>query len=635
MTGMLAEAALVVSGSFAAALLAKVTVTMALALIAVRLARKSRAAVRHLLLAAAFAVVLVLPIASIVVPSVRVEIRPLGSTLGAEASATRPIDSVPSAGSTELTASTMEPPGRSSAIRTSSLLVAVWAAGALLFLLPLIAGLWQMRRLRRYGLPWLKGRTLVDSLVSEARIRRSVDVLLHESVPGPVTCGIWRPALVLPPDVQSWTDDEIHRALVHEMEHVRRCDWLTQCMARIVCALYWFHPLLWIACRQMVLEAERACDDAVLRRADSTAYAHQLVALAERLSVSPHRSSLAMASRDDLPMRIRAVLDTAQARGRAGARVAATTAACAAAMLMAIAPLTAVAGAQLANPGVQGQSAAAARPRFDVASIRRCGQNTSGRGGGPGSFSPGRMTIDCQVVKGLIEVAYLMNADGVTARPERVIRTPIEGGPDWITSEAYTINATAEGEPTLAMMRGPMLQTLLEERFKLRIRRETREIPVYALTVANGGHKLKPFVEGSCVVREPDFSQPNPLAALAALPPLEPGQRRCMNRGMLKGSTRIVEADAITTGELTNFFIGPVDRPVIDRTGLSGKWVVHLEYAPTDRDRLLAANRGDQLEPTAPSIFTAVEEQLGLRLEPARGPGEYLVIDSVERPSEN
>jgi uncharacterized protein (TIGR03435 family) len=180
-----------------------------------------------------------------------------------------------------------------------------------------------------------------------------------------------------------------------------------------------------------------------------------------------------------------------------------------------------------------------------------------------------------------------------------------------------------------------MLQTLLEERFKLRIRRQTREIPVYALTVAGGGHRLKPFVVGSCVVREPDFTQPNPLAALAALPPLEPGQRRCMNRGMLNGSTRVVEADAITMSELTNFFIGPVDRPVIDRTGLAGKWVVRLEYAPTERDRLLAGNRGEQLEPTAPSIFTAVEEQLGLRLEPARGPGEYLVVDSVERPSEN
>jgi uncharacterized protein (TIGR03435 family) len=275
-----------------------------------------------------------------------------------------------------------------------------------------------------------------------------------------------------------------------------------------------------------------------------------------------------------------------------------------------------------------------ARPRFEVASIRQCGPNV-GRGGGPGSFSPRQITINCQPVKGLIETAYLTYADGVTAQPQRVIRTPIEGGPGWITSDAFTISATTDGEATFAMMHGPMLQTLLEERFRLKVRRETREIPIYALTVASGGHKLKPFVEGSCVVREPDFTQPNPLAALAALPPLEPGQRRCMNRGMLKGSTRVLEADAITMSELTNFFIGGVDRPVIDRTDLTGKWVVRLEHAPTDRDRVLSANRGEPLESAAPSIFTALQEQLGLRLEPARGPGEYLVIETIERPTEN
>lgn len=274
------------------------------------------------------------------------------------------------------------------------------------------------------------------------------------------------------------------------------------------------------------------------------------------------------------------------------------------------------------------------RPRFEVASVRRCEQ-VPGRGGGPGNSSPGRILINCQIVRGLIQAAYLAFADGLTNRGDVVIRTPIEGGPGWINSEAYTIEATAAGEPPRPLMMGPMLQTLLEDRFKLRLRRESREIPVYALTTASGGHKLRPFVEGSCVVREPDLTQPNPLAALAALPPLAPGQRRCINRGMLKGSARVIEADTITMNELTNFFLGVVDRPVIDRTGLTGKWAVHVEFAPTDNDRALSAKRGESLEPTAPSIFTALQEQLGLRLEPARGPQDQLVIDSIERPTEN
>jgi uncharacterized protein (TIGR03435 family) len=290
--------------------------------------------------------------------------------------------------------------------------------------------------------------------------------------------------------------------------------------------------------------------------------------------------------------------------------------------------------------GLSGQSADArqpggdVRPRFEVASIRRCAE-VLGRGGGPGNSAPGRILINCQIVRGLIQAAYLAFADGLTNRGELVVRTPIEGGPGWINSEAYTIEATAAGEPPRPLMMGPMLQTLLEDRFKLRIRRESRDVPVYTLTVARGGHKLTPFVEGSCVVREPDLTRPNPLAALAALPPLEPGQRRCMNRGMLKDAARVIEADAIDMNELTNFFIGVVDRPVIDRTGLTGKWTVRLEYAPSDNDRALLAKRGDSIEPTAPSIFTALQEQLGLRLEPARGPQDRLVIASIERPTEN
>src|SRR6185503_8166814 len=108
---------------------------------------------------------------------------------------------------------------------------------------------------------------------------------------------------------------------VHELEHVRRGDWLSQCVARAVCAWYWFHPLVWIAQRQLALEAERACDDAVLRRSEATAYADQLIELATRLSGVRHQNALGMANRADLAARVGAVLDRRQRRGRAGAAV--------------------------------------------------------------------------------------------------------------------------------------------------------------------------------------------------------------------------------------------------------------------------------------------------------------------------
>ena len=106
-------------------------------------------------------------------------------------------------------------------------------------------------------------------------------MLLHEALPGPMTCGVLHPAIVLPPDAQIWDQEDLNRAIVHELEHVRRGDWVSHCLARAVCAVYWFHPLVWIAWRQLALEAERSCDDAVLGRSEATAYADQLVGLAQ------------------------------------------------------------------------------------------------------------------------------------------------------------------------------------------------------------------------------------------------------------------------------------------------------------------------------------------------------------------
>src|SRR6185295_17641586 len=104
------------------------------------------------------------------------------------------------------------------------------------------------------------------------------------------------------------SDADLTRAIAHELEHIRRADWLTQFVARVVCAAYWFHPLMWIVRRQLVLEAERASDDAVLRYTEASEYADQLVDLARRLSVG-HQPLLAMANRNDLSARVHAVLD--------------------------------------------------------------------------------------------------------------------------------------------------------------------------------------------------------------------------------------------------------------------------------------------------------------------------------------
>jgi TonB family protein len=163
-----------------------------------------------------------------------------------------------------------------------------------------------------------------------------------------MTCGAFDPAIVLPVDARNWKEEDLNRAFVHEIEHVRRGDWLSYCFVRAVCAAYWFHPLAWMARRQLVLEAERACDDAVLARSEATAYADQLVGAAERLLASARSPLLAMASRADLSKRVGAMLDGRQRRGRAGAAAVALACAAAAALVLTMAPLTVVAAPEAA-----------------------------------------------------------------------------------------------------------------------------------------------------------------------------------------------------------------------------------------------------------------------------------------------
>ncbi|MGH9833459.1 MAG: M56 family metallopeptidase [Blastocatellia bacterium] len=179
-------------------------------------------------------------------------------------------------------------------------------------------------------------------LASECGIRRNVEVLLHDGISGPQTCGAWRPAILLPYEACEWNEADLRRALVHELEHVRRGDWAMQLAARATCIFYWCHPLVWVALRWLNLEAERAADDAVVRSAEHTEYAEQLVLLAGRLSKAQTQAALGMANRSDLSARVSALLDDSQRRGRAGWWAAASALSVAGLVVLAIAPVRAV-----------------------------------------------------------------------------------------------------------------------------------------------------------------------------------------------------------------------------------------------------------------------------------------------------
>jgi beta-lactamase regulating signal transducer with metallopeptidase domain len=326
-------------------LLLKVTAILVIGLAAARVARTVPASVRHWILVATFAAVALLPLAVAALPTVRFAV-PIAQGAGnAPASTERPLTTtspegpgVPPEGPGDLTAVPL-----AQAVRPGMILTSIWLTGVAFCLASLVSGIYRVQRLRRTALPTLAMQSTMSEIARSAGLGGRVDIMIHEHLTAPIACGIVRPAIILPPDAPAWTAAALQRALVHELEHLRRHDWLTQLIARAVCAALWFHPLVWIAHRWLCLYAEHACDDAVIARHDSTTYADQLVSLARRMAARPRVAVLGMAQRSDLSARVTAVLDAARPRGRAGI-VRGTTIAMATTMILAaLAPLTVIA----------------------------------------------------------------------------------------------------------------------------------------------------------------------------------------------------------------------------------------------------------------------------------------------------
>lgn len=218
----------------------------------------------------------------------------------------------------------------------------------------------------------------------------------------------------------------------------------------------------------------------------------------------------------------------------------------------------------------QAQTDASREGKFEVASIRRCSSDLAPgdrSGGNVGEPSPENLNLNCQTVIGLIRMAFVVFADGHMNPDARV---PIQGGPGWIQSETYRVKAKAMAAQNQGTMRGPMMQALLEDRFKLKMHREAQKAPVFALTIAKGGPKLQKWTEGSCVPM--DFTK---------FPPQEP-PNMCLTRASPNGPNVLIEAQGVTVGEFFHRFFGNgIDgRPVVDKTGVKGQFNFRLTYAP-------------------------------------------------------
>jgi uncharacterized protein (TIGR03435 family) len=589
-------AMLAASDSLVVSIIVKTTLILVFALVGVRLARRSRASMRHAILAAAFGVLLVLPVVSALAPpfrivlpvtSRRIELTPL--FVG--------IDTAPPVVTPHPGASAPIP--RSYGLPVSTFSFVVWLAGTGLLLWPVIMGLWQIRFLRRSGLPWPGGQSVAEGLTPDAGIHRRIEVLLHESLAGPMTGGVLHPTIVFPADAPDWHEEDLERAMVHELEHVRRRDWIWHCLARAVCSLYWFHPLVWIAWRQLTVDAERACDDAVLGRSEATAYAGQLVGLARRMLMARKSPVLAMANRSDLSTRVGAVLDGRQQRGRGGAPLVAFTCAAAAVLVVAISPLRMIAAPQ-ANSSPSPRNV----QKFEVASVRlenpHDPRSTAEYTNNPQFrntttvFPSNRLTIRHTGLQSLISDAFGIQYQYIL------------GGPDWLARQHYDLDAKVEGSALLTreQMR-PLLRNLLEERFHLKARLDRKIVPGYALVIAKGGPRL----------------QPNKGAPFLGI---QGGYTIKWQNVSLEGFARALEH--------------PVKQPVIDKTGIKGMYDFDLKYGPhglASEDPVFA-NIPESAYANLPDIFTVLQEKLGLKLVPEKVTIDTLVIDHIDKvPTEN
>jgi len=267
-------------------------------------------------------------------------------------------------------------------------------------------------------------------------------------------------------------------------------------------------------------------------------------------------------------------------------------------------------------PGLSGQSAppAPAAPAFEVASIKPNKSGDFRRAIGPepgGRF--GALNVG---LRDLIGFAYGVPNSDAEAR--------ILGGPEWIRTERFDVAASAEGTPPPDRV-ALMVRTLLADRFKLKVHADTREVPVYALVLARANGSLGPQLRRSdvdCDARRAAARGGKPL-------PQPPGGAVCTGRTIPGTATGAALSISSLAGGLARF----VDRLIVDKTGLTGYYDYELKWTP---DRMPDPRPGEPpvvIDPDGPPLVTALQEQLGLKLEPQRAPMQVVVIDQVQPPT--
>jgi len=449
---------------------------------------------------------------------------------------------------------------------------------------------------------WLRIRAMVRA-ASPLSLDLPIRVVSTPARLEPGVFGIFRPVLLLPEGIATrLTQAQLQAVLTHELCHVRRRDNLAAALHMLVEALFWFHPLVWWLGARIVHEREHACDEEVLQSgSQAQVYAESILKVCEFYLESP-LTCISGVTGSDLKKRMDRIIrnHTGEALNAWRKVFLATAGVMALAVPVLVGTLTA--------PRLRAQARAgtAERPVFELASIKPSSNSPDTLEFGAGDGQGGGRYVTLKILIGL---AY------------RLQDFQISGGPGWVSSDRFDVEGKAQDPTADPDQCRLMLQSLLEDRFQLKLRRETKEVPICTLVVGEGGPKIK----WSADQTSPEVNGP-------ASPGAGP------NHGAIQLGAGSLIGNAATMALFTKFLSQRLGRALIDKTNLTGRYDIQLRWSPEVGE--VPFDPGGRIlrmatDSSEPSIFTAIQDQLGLKLESARTPIDMLVIDHAERPSEN
>ncbi len=479
----------------------------------------------------------------------------------------------------------------------------IWLLGC-----AVVLGVWLVRW-RRMSRTVRAGATIESGRVFEAlhqlAPQTTLPIVSSETSLEPGVFGIFRPVLLWPRDIDTMLDEaQVRAILAHELAHIRRRDNLAAAVHTLIEVIFWFHPLVWWIGSRLVDERERACDEEVVRRgSDPHVYAESILRTCQFYVQSP-LSCVSGVTGSDLKKRIERIMAD---RPRTSASAWSRAVLLIGAAITLGAPVVAGALSAATLPSTIDVNASG-RPSFEVATVR------------PNATGGARVSM--LILPGGTWQATNVTLESMIRMSYRLQQSQLVGGPDWIYTDRFDIIAkSATG--TLASDFAPRMQSLLAERFKLKLHNEARDLPIYSLVTATQDGRLGPQLTPAAFDCTAAAARERAPSSIAPRKPDERPTCGTLNRmGRVMGGGVSMEQMAQTLAQYTG-------RTVVDRTGLSGHFDYDLEFEADP------AVPGRGLGGGFPTLAIALQEQLGLKLDPERATVDVLVIDSIERPTEN